>query len=241
MAGQSGLSPELQRVCRGAQARRACGLCRHFRLLRLRGHQSKPAEEEPPAEKEVDASACGLPHRRSPWSLAALHPWACGGREPGLPGPVPPAVRSAPNGFRPSPSSGGLRPAQNQGGSKAGSPLRGSGRISGQMRFLHGRPVETEGAPGRVGRGGLGQGHICGMPRCFTTLGPTSDLTVTAPHCADRAVTGPRLPPSSHPCHHRQGDRPARAPAPPPTPAQRTPPSHGGRHPTPHQHRRRSL
>lgn len=239
MAGQRRLSPEPQRVCGGARARRSCRLGRHFRLLCLRGRQSKPAEVEPPAEKEVDPSACGLPHGRSPWSLAALHPWACGCREPGLPGPVPPAVCSAPHGLRPSPSSGGLRPAQNQGESRAGSPLRGSGSISGQMRFLRGRPVEAEGAPGRAGRGGLGR--VCGTPRGLTTLGPTSDLAVTASHCADSAVTGPRLPPSSQPCYHRQGDRPACAPAPPSTPALRTPPLHGGRHPTPHQRRRRRL
>lgn len=80
------------------------------------------------------------------------------GTEP--PRPVSPAVHSAPHGLRPSPGSGGLRPAQNQGESRAGGPLRGSGSISGQMRFLRGRPVEAEGAPGRVGRGGLGQGRV---------------------------------------------------------------------------------
>lgn len=98
---------------------------------------------------------CMQPSSRAlpPRFLAALHPWACGSREPSLPGPVPPAVHSAPHGLRPSPGSGGLRPAQNQGESRAGGPLRGSGSISGQMRFLRGRPVEAEGAPGRVGRG----------------------------------------------------------------------------------------
>lgn len=211
LAGQCRLSPEPWWVCGGAWAGRSHHLQGHFRLLGLRGCQSKLAEGEPSIEKESPLNRrkprCVRP---SSWALlrspAALHPRPAGS-SPSLPAlhllhcaPLPTA-----SSLSPSPQPPPTRPlwgpqaSPGPGGEQGREPAEGLRRHQRQRRFLHGRPVEAWGAPGRVQRGGLGQGQVCGVPWGFTTLGPTPDLAVTTPHCADRAVTGPGLPPTSYP------------------------------------------
>lgn len=165
--------------------------------------------------------------RPSSWALlrspAASIP--APGSSPSLPALHSPALRPAPHGLQPvsfptafrltrplwgpqaSPGPGGEQgrePAEAQ----AASAARGGSSTGGQWR--------PGGAPGRVQRGAWGQGQVCGVPWGFTTLGPTlPDLAVTTPHCADRAVTGPGLPPTSYPHSIRAAGQHARLLLPP--------------------------
>lgn len=147
LAGQRRLSPEPWWVCGGAWAGRSHHLHGHFRLLGLRGCQSKLAEGEPSTEKESPLNRrkprCVLPSA-GPAAISGCPPSSpCGllalrAPRPACPpcisctaphSPWPPACL-LPHSLRPPAPSGGLRPAQDLGESRAGSPLRGSGGIS---------------------------------------------------------------------------------------------------------------
>lgn len=140
--------------------------------------------------------------RALPRSPAALHPRPVGSSpSPAPPSPPPHLLHCAPlptaSSLSPSPWPPPTRPlwgpraSPGPGGEQSREPAEGLGQHQHQRRFLRGRPVEARGAPGRMQRGGLGQGCVCGMPRGFSTLGPMPDLAVTAPRCADRLLRGP--------------------------------------------------